>query len=219
MLDNDETGTGAGTSDGTQKTGTGGTAGTPAATQSGASTTTTKVTFTPEQQAELDRILADRLARQKTSIEEQAKKDREEAERKAREDEAAKKGEYETLATERGTRVAELEGQIGTLQTTHRDQLARMQVQLEAQKQGAVDPADVYALLDKAKLEYDPQTGLPTNTETVVKALLDAKPHLVGKRTGGGGVPQTPRGGQQQSRDVIGETIESALGGPPPKKE
>lgn len=53
-----------------------------------------------------------------------------------------------------------------------------------AVKLGARDPEVVFRLVDADKVEVN-DDGLPENAEEVVKAILDAKPYLVGATSGG----------------------------------
>lgn len=105
-----------------------------------------KVEFTPEQQKELDRILAERLKREKEKAE------RAEAKAKADAEEAALKDKqaFEELANKRQTRIAELEAQTSELDTS-RQKLADYEKTfkdiLKAEKDGL--DASIVALLDK----------------------------------------------------------------------
>jgi hypothetical protein len=70
------------------------------------------ITFTADQQAHIDRLIADRLARQKATIEGQTRAEREKAERDAAEREAKELGEWKTVAETHEAHVKELEGQL-----------------------------------------------------------------------------------------------------------
>jgi hypothetical protein len=105
---------------------------------------------TPEEkkftQKELDAIFADRLAREKKKQDEATAKLKKQAE----EDALVKNQEYQKLADERGKRVAELEGQVGELETV-RTQAERykgaLETYLQAEKKDL--PKHVLTLLEK----------------------------------------------------------------------
>lgn len=70
----------------------------------------------------------------------------------------------------------------------------KYEVQLAAARLEANDPADVLAMIDRSKIEYDKDTGDPTNIAKLVEDLLKTKPYL--KKSGGNGsghVPGTPK--------------------------
>lgn len=74
-----------------------------------------------------------------------------------------------------------------------------------ASKAGAVDPDDVFALLKKDAVTIG-DDGQVTGAEEAVKALLDAKPHLVGKSPPTGsadGGAQGPPALAQLTRDAL----------------
>ncbi len=156
-------------------------------------------TFT---QAELDRIVQDRVARVKSA----APADYDDLKAKATrldEIEAANKSELERAqeaqrqADERATR-AEAERSQTRIETA---------VMLAAIKAGAADPDDVVKLLAKDAVTIG-NDGQVTGVEDAVKALLEAKPHLVGKSSntptgdgdGGGRGKSSPA---QLSRDDL----------------
>ncbi len=72
---------------------------------------TAKVTFSVEQQAEVDRIIKERLAREKKHADDASEKVRKQAE----EDALTKNKEFETLATTRQKKIGELESQVAEL--------------------------------------------------------------------------------------------------------
>jgi hypothetical protein len=71
----------------------------------------TRVFFTPEQQKELERIIAERLERERRK----AERERAEVERRAREAALAEQQDYQRLAEERAQRIAELEAELARL--------------------------------------------------------------------------------------------------------
>lgn len=128
-----------------------------------APTAESKVEFTPEQQKELDRILSDRLAREKAKTERAEAKARQEAEETSLKERQA----FEELANKRQTRITELETQIGELDTT-KQKLAKYETTfgniLKAEKEG-LDPS-IIALLDR----LDPLDQLNWLSENKAKA-------------------------------------------------
>jgi fused signal recognition particle receptor len=73
--------------------------------------TDSRVTFTAEQQRELERIIAERLDRERRKFE----RERAEAERRAREAALAEQQDFQRLAEERAQRIAELEAEVARL--------------------------------------------------------------------------------------------------------
>lgn len=117
-------------------------------------------TFT---QAEVDRLIAERLER----ADKKSAKEREEAAKKAAEESAAKNGEWQKLAEQRaaeladlGKRVAELEPVTAKLEAYE----AAIKKQLEADR--AKLPAHITALLDKLPLTEQIE-WIAANRETV----------------------------------------------------
>lgn len=115
--------------------------------------------------------------------------------------------ESQTELEQANARIAELERQAADATTTAQETRLRAAVVAEAAKQKAVDPADVFALLDRAEIEFD-DDGNPKNLEAVVSSLLEAKPHLAASN--GGVRPAGPdlgaRGGgdgEQISREAL----------------
>jgi hypothetical protein len=126
-------------------------------------------------QADVDRIVKDRLARQKAQF-----SDYEELKAKAdklAEIEAASKTELEKALE----RAGELEKKAAAEAARAQEALLRSAVVSEAAKKNVVDPDAALALLDRGSLEFD-DAGLPTNVGSAIDALLEAKPYLAGKR-------------------------------------
>ena len=124
-------------------------------------------TFT---QSELEAILGDRLARERSkfadydSLKDKAGKlDQLEAERLSDIEKATR------AATEAAERARIAEEQL-------RSERLRNAVYSEAVKAGAVDPDAVFALLDKGALLND--EGAPQGVGDAITALIDAKPYL-----------------------------------------
>ncbi len=127
--------------------------------------------------------------------------------------EESKKTETEKLlaAVEKAGRTAE-EATTREQAATEREKqahehanslLVRSAVVSEAAKQSAVDPDDVFGLLDKAKVTIS-DDGTVTGAQEAVKDLLKAKPHLVGRTGGnfGGGAQGAPASGPDMN-DLI----------------
>lgn len=105
-----------------------------------------KVQFTPEQQKAVDEIVKERLARHKKTAETEAQK----AKAKAEEDALAQNKEFETLATQRATRITELETQIQEL-TSYKDLAEKYRSSLESivKDQVAKLPMSVQTLVQR----------------------------------------------------------------------
>lgn len=126
----------------------------------------------PATQADLDRIIADRVARVKAK----PPADYAELQSKAArldEIEAANKSELEKAQS----MIAELTKRAETAESERRVEIIGRAVVSEASRQGAVDPDAVLALLDRDAVTID-DAGRVTGAETAVKALLEAKPYL-----------------------------------------
>jgi len=137
-------------------------------------------TFT---QADLDRIVQERLARQKAQF-----KDYEELKERASkydEIEAANKTELEK-ANERATQA---EAQAAAVEERAKKLLTDASITAAAAGKLA-DPSDAIALIDRGAIEYG-EDGSPTNVAALVEALVESKPHLAA-------------GGQRKVVDVDG---------------
>jgi hypothetical protein len=140
-------------------------------------------------QADVDRIVGERLARAKA----EPPPDYDELKKaKARLDEieAANKTELEKAAE----RAAQAEAKATAAEDRARKALLRSAVTSAAVTAGAVDPDAVLALLDKTSLTVA-DDGTVSGLDDAVKALLEAKPYLVGKAVtpppgGGDGGPR-----------------------------
>jgi hypothetical protein len=126
------------------------------------------------------------------------------AESKVTEHERQQLSETERLTAE----VTDWKAKATDLESKYQTALIRAAVDREANKQGAIDPDAVFALMDRADLKLT-DDGAVTGAEKAVKALLDAKPYLkagdppaqqAGVATRA--VPTTPRpNAKPQSRD------------------
>lgn len=126
----------------------------------------------PATQADLDRIITERLARAKPKAPDDYKDLQAKAQRLA-ELEAANQTELERAQTalQEATQRAELAENAGKAARINAAVIA------EASKQGAVDPEAVVALLAKDAVTID-NAGQVTGADSAVKALLEAKPYL-----------------------------------------
>lgn len=138
-------------------------------------------TFT---QADVDRIVQDRLGRVKPEppadyAELQAAKKRlDELETAGKTEVERATAQITTLTSERDAAHAARDQAI----TDAKNERLRAAIVSEAAKQKAVDPDDVFALLPKDAVTIG-DDGQVTGAEGAVKALLEAKPHLVGSTT------------------------------------
>jgi hypothetical protein len=159
-------------------------------------------TFT---QADVDKIVQDRLARVKPSPPGDYDALREKAAR-FDEIEAANKSELEklqeALAAEQSKATA----------ATERAQraLVRAAVVAEAQRAGAVDPDAVLAMLPQDAVTIGDDDRV-TGADEAVQALLAAKPYLVGKPTrpnpgSADGGQQSPKSAQWTREDIKGKS-------------
>lgn len=139
----------------------------------GAATTTP--TFS---QADIDRIVRDRLNRQKAQF-----ADYDELKTRAArldEIEAAQKTELEKAQE----KLQQFEKQAADATQLAADNALRAAVISEAARKNVVDPDAVLALLDKSLLELD-DSGAPKNLSDAIDSLLQAKPYLAGTRPTG----------------------------------
>ena len=83
-----------------------------------------------------------------------------------------------------------------------REALVKSAVIAEASKQGAVDPDDVFALIDRSELDIDFEKLSVSGVDQAVKNLLEKKPHLKG------GKPSQPAGAQPPSSDPDGDQLD-----------
>ena len=147
-----------------------------------------KVEFTPEQQAELDRIVADRLARERKKAEKFADYDdiktklteyeKAEAERKQSELTAAERLEAEKAAALKKAQEAEERGNAAITAANQR----LINAEFKALAREANVPADRLAaalrLADLSGVSVG-EDGEPSGVADAVKALVEAHPYLV----------------------------------------
>lgn len=112
-----------------------------------------------------------------------------ELEAKLKADEEAKMSEQERLQK----RVAELERQVIEYQEMLRRRTLEYEVKSQASKMGVVDPDAAWRLIDITTIEYD-EDGRPKNLEKTLKALISARPWLLGN-SAAPSPTNPPRGG------------------------
>jgi hypothetical protein len=129
---------------------------------------TAKVTFSPEQQTELERVLKERLERERKKSETVAEKVRKQAE----EDALTKNKEFETLAEQRKTKVGELEAQVAELAPL-KEQIEKYKGAMETvlKAQMAKLPKVILPLLEKLdpieKMQYLADHANELNIEVI----------------------------------------------------
>lgn len=140
-------------------------------------------TFT---QAELDRIVEERLARDRRSRQPEKPADYDELKQKAEElDQLRAEGQSELDRERAAKEKAERDLQEATQRASAADERAQTAlrnaaVMAEASKQGAVDPEAVIALLPKDSVTIG-DDGQVTGAEQAVKGLLEQRKWLVGE--------------------------------------
>jgi hypothetical protein len=129
--------------------------------------------------------------------ENKAKRDAAAAQKKLDEYETAKLSDQQRIEKERDDAKAE----VARIQAENRRLALQSAVERAATTLGFADVDDAYGhiVLHPDKVEYA-DDGAPKNVEHILKALLEAKPHLKAG-TAGGGVPATPRTQDTQSRE------------------
>ncbi len=142
-------------------------------------------------QADIDRIVQDRLARDR--------KDRpSEDEVAAWKDKATKFDELEAAnqsdLEKAQAKIADLERQATDAAASAQEHRLRAAVVAEAAKKNVVDPDAALALLDRAALEFDGD-GSPKNIAQAMDSLLEARPYLVASGGERGNADQGARGG------------------------
>lgn len=153
-----------------------------------------------ELQAQIERERAERQAANKEAQGMRAKL-------KALEDAEAKRAEANLSEQEKAIKRAEAaEARAQELETRHREITVRSAVQAAATQAGIIDPDAAYKLIDTGKITLDDSGNVNGVTEAV-KALVDAKPYLIGQ-SGGSGATNQQRGGagidwETRARDTL----------------
>lgn len=127
-------------------------------------------TFT---QAELDKIVQDRLARQRAQFQ-----DYDDLKTKAAEFDKLNDAQ-KTELQKANDRAAALERDLATATEERQASLLRAAVVAEAAKRNVVDPDAAVSLIDRSAIEFD-DDGAPTNIAEAMDSLLTAKPYLAG---------------------------------------
>ena len=157
----------------------------------------------PRDQAEFDRMVSDRIRRERSKF-----ADYDELKGKATKFDELEAANRTELETEQAARQA-AEAAAAAATANAEETLRRSAVLVAASKANAADPGDVYALLTKE--QKDALTigddGQVTGAEDAVKALLGAKPHLVGKKQTSGSAD----GGTRDDGGDKPKTLEDAV--------
>ena len=134
-------------------------------------------TFT---QAELDKIVTDRLNRQKAQFGDVDDLKAKAAKLEELENQSKSDTDKLIAATEKANKQAADADERARVATEKANEtLKRAAVIAQATKAGAVDGEDVYRLLDPSKLTIDDNGDIP-GLDLAVNGLLEAKPHLRG---------------------------------------
>lgn len=152
-------------------------------------------------QADLDRLIDDRLKRERAKY-----ADHDDLKKKAAEYDKlqdAQRTETERLAAERDRAKDEAAAKDAQIQAAN-ERVIRAEVRLAAQSAGFIDPEDAWALIDRTKVALD-DAGSVTGAAEAIKALAEKKPHLVGQ---GGerpnyGAPTPGRTNGQAPNDAV----------------
>lgn len=76
------------------------------------------------------------------------------------------------------TQLAQKEQEI----LKHQERVVRSEIKSAALSLGVINPALIAKLVDWSEIEYDENTGDPTNVEDLLKELIKNEPYLVGKQ-------------------------------------
>lgn len=163
-------------------------------------------------QDQVDRIVQERLARQKAQF--------------AGFDELKQKAEqFDKLEADRMSelekatrRAADLERELAATSQARQESVLRAAVVSEAAKRNVIDPDAALALIDRASLEFDTE-GNPTNVAQAMDSLLEQRTYLVAPQGGArGNADLGARGNsgvEQLSRDALAsmspDQVEKAL--------
>ncbi len=153
------------------------------------------IQFTPEQQTAIDRLITERLARQKATIEGQTNAAREKSEREAAEQKAKEQGEYQKLAESEKQRAEAAEQKAKEIEERTRTRIVRSEIRSVATEMQFSYPDDVPRLIDAEAITFDDE-GEPTNIKALLTQLAKDRPLLIaGAQQGGNAaIPRTPNG-------------------------
>jgi len=119
---------------------------------------------------------------------------------------AAKEAEMSELQKAQ-ERAAQLEKQLADAAEKQKALMTQSDITAKAAKLGIIDPDAAYKLLNRSELEYG-DDGAPTNTETLLVALLKEKPYLAG----GGASAMNPAKSSGNQKDPILTAARKAAG-------
>lgn len=165
----------------------------------GGASTQSDRTFTQDQ---VDRIVQERLARQKAQY--------------AGYDELKQKAEqFDKLEAERMSelekatkRAADLERELAATSQARQESVLRASVIAEAAKRNVIDPDAALALIDRASLEFDPE-GNPTNVAEAMDSLLEQRTYLVAPQGGARGNADLGARGTSSPEQLTREALAS----------
>jgi len=111
-----------------------------------------------------------------------------------------------------------LEKQLADLQSQHanatrqsQERIINYEVRLQAAQMGIVDPDAAAKLLDWSEIEYDDESGAPTNVQDLLNALTKSKPYLLKTPTSrpatSGGATNPSRSTTTASKEISWEMI------------
>ena len=110
--------------------------------------------------------------------------------------------------------LTELQVQYDNSLRQAQERIVGYEVRLQAAQMGIIDPDAAARLLDWSEIEYD-DDGTPTNVESLLKALLKAKPYLVASKptptSGGATNPSRSQtsGNQQITQEYVSRVMQS----------
>ena len=171
-----------------------------------------KVTFTDEQQAEVDRIIAQRLARANTqasnkALEEQAKalgyESFEAMQAVAKAHKEAQEKQKSDLQKEQEAKAA-VEAKAAQAEERAKQAYIKAAFVAQASSANLVDVEDAFKLADLSAVTVK-DDGTVEGVKEVVEALVKAKPYLVKGEGGGAGAPgggNPSRSGGEDQQDV-----------------
>lgn len=146
-------------------------------------------------QADLDNIIKERLAKQKETMEGQARAEREKADREATEAKAREQGEYQKLAESEKARAEAAEAKAAEIEDRTRQRIVKSEIRALATEMQFAYPDDVPRLIDADAITFD-DDGEPTNIKALLERLAKDRPLLIanGQQGGNAAIPRTPNG-------------------------
>lgn len=161
-------------------------------------------TFT---QAELDRIVSDRLKREREKF-----GDVDDLRQKAQKYDELEASQKTELQKATDATAAEKE-RADKAEARYRSVVVEREFTRAAAKVDFIDPDDAYRLIDADDIEYD-DSGRPKNAEKLLTALAKSKPHLVRAGGKGGSGDGGLRGGEPNTGTDMNAAIRRAAGRP-----